>query len=134
MNSLWHRKHLYELGKQKYADDMDWVSIIKDIRMLKLMATGILHEKQRQITYFDHTKFLDSDEYKTRRLNANVMVSDMVPTLKDKRDHYSYKNSVSKLIKSYENRRMTELEYSIIKNTIGIKKLKDVKIENQLSK
>ena len=56
----------YQNAEERLTDELDWVSIIKSIRELKLFATLILNQQQRQLLAFSKYNIV-TDEPNTKR-------------------------------------------------------------------
>ena len=55
------RDHLYfEIGQEKLLEELDWVTIIKAVRQLKLLTQVLLSKKQKFLMKFQRNNVIDS--------------------------------------------------------------------------
>jgi len=67
----------YQNAEERLSDELDWVSIIKSIRELKVFATLILDQQQRQLLAFSKYNIV-TDEPNTKR--DSEFLENWVPT------------------------------------------------------
>jgi len=69
----------YQNAEERLTDELDWVSIIKSIRELKVFATLILDQQQRQLLAFSKYNVV-TDEPNAKR--DSEFLENWVPTYK----------------------------------------------------
>jgi len=84
----------YQNAEERLTDELDWVSIIKSIRELKVFATLILDQQQRQLLAFSKYNVV-TDEPNTKR--DSEFLENWVPTYKSSKKDSHQKSKIFNL-------------------------------------
>ena len=87
------RDHLYyEVGENKLQEELDWVTIIKSIRQLKILTQILLSKQQKFLIKFQRNNVIDSSSSETSDEGNTNIVSLMKST------NQKYKEGISSKI------------------------------------
>lgn len=107
------KRKQYVDGEKKYNEELDWVSIIKSIRELKLLTKVVLNHCQRQTLAFDKANLIPVP--KALEESEETMLMNYIP-----KEEPSYRASeefylkLNSFIHEYSSKELNDVDYNII--------------------
>ena len=65
----------YRVGAEKLEDELDWISVIKAIRQLKIISKVLLNNKQNFLMKFNRANVIDSTSSDSDDVQLNILES-----------------------------------------------------------
>jgi hypothetical protein len=115
--SLNFRNHVYfEVGQEKLLNELDWVTIIKAIRQLKILTQLLLTKKQKFLIKFQRNNVIDSSSSGTSD-EGQLNIIDLM-----KSNYQKHKEIVNRKIESniqqFKTKELTEIDVRVIKGNL----------------
>ena len=108
------RDHVYfDVGQEKLQEELDWVTIIKSIRRLKILTQLLLTKKQKFLMKFQRNDVIDSSSTGT----SDEGQLNIIELMKSKNiKHKEIVNrKINNNIASFDNMELKDIDLRIIK-------------------
>lgn len=125
------RDHLYfEVGQEKLLDELDWVTLIKSIRNLKILTQLLLKKRQKFLIKFQRNNIIDSSSSGT----SDEGQMNIVNLMKSKNKKYTdiIDRKVKQVIDEFHSTSLKDTDLRVIKGVIK-KRFSDEEIDDNES-
>lgn len=139
--SMRYKKHFrdqvyYNVGQEKLVDELDWVTIVKSIRRLKMLTQILLSKKQKFLLKFQRNDIIDSSSSGTSD-EGQINIIDLMKS-KSSNHKTIINDKIKRNLSSYKAKELKDNDIRIIRGKslfglfIGIlkKRLSDDENEN----
>lgn len=111
------RDHVYyNVGQIKFVDELDWVTIIKSIRRIKMLTQILLNKRQKFLLKFQRNEVIDSSSTGSSD-EGQINIIDLMKS-KNKKHQDMINDKINRNISSYKQKELKDTDIRIIKGCI----------------
>jgi len=111
------RDHVYyKVGQIKFVDELDWVTIIKSIRKIKMLTQILLNKRQKFLLKFQRNEVIDSSSTGSSD-EGQINIIDLMKS-KNKKQQDMINDKINRNISSYKQKELKDTDIRIIKGCI----------------
>ena len=111
------RDHVYyKVGQIKFVDELDWVTIIKSIRKIKMLTQILLNKRQKFLLKFQRNEVIDSSSTGSSD-EGQINIIDLMKS-KNKKHQDMINDKINRNISSYKQKELKDTDIRIIKGCI----------------
>ena len=111
------RDHVYyNVGQIKFVDELDWVTIIKSIRRIKMLTQILLNKRQKFLLKFQRNEVIDSSSTGSSD-EGQINIIDLMKS-KNKKHQDMINDKINRNISSYKQKELKDTDIRIIKGGI----------------
>jgi len=111
------RDHVYyKVGQIKFVDELDWVTIIKSIRKIKMLTQILLNKRQKFLLKFQRNEVIDSSSTGSSD-EGQINIIDLMKS-KNKKHQDMINDKINRNISSYKQKELKDTDIRIIKGGI----------------